>query len=179
MNPSQENNVLIEDWVRNIDIRPVQYADLHSMEWEGAYTHFRKIYQRTFQRALEGKTLMWVADLLNFGVVAQVFVQLESSRKDLADGKDTAYLYAFRVRPAFRNQGIGKDMLTFAENQVWRRGFLEITLNVAKNNAGAIRLYQRARYKIVGYEKGDWTFRDHHNNLRRIVEPAWKMSKKL
>ncbi len=173
-----QNNLRIENWIKQVLIRPVRSADLPSLEWEGAYIQYRKIYQRTFQRTREGKTLMWVGDFPPFGLVAQVFIQLESSRKDLADGINKAYLYALRVRPAFRNQGLGKKMIDHAERDIWQRGFSEITLNVAQNNESAIRLYQRIGYTIVGYEKGDWTFRDHNNNLRRVIEPAWKMSKK-
>jgi ribosomal protein S18 acetylase RimI-like enzyme len=179
MKLSPHNHFRIDDWITQIKIRPVRYSDLPSMEWEGAYTHFRKVYQRTYQKACEGKTLMWVVDLQTIGVIAQVFVQLESPRKDLADGKNVAYLYAFRVRPAYRNQGLGKKMLTFVEDEMQQRGFREITLNVAQRNEPAIRLYQQVGYQIVGYEKGDWTFHDHQNRLRRIIEPAWKMIKRL
>lgn len=179
MTPSIQHNLQSLNWVQEIIIRPARNEDLKSLEWEGAYIQYRKIYQRSFQKSCEGKTLMWVADFPNFGIVAQVFIQLESNRRDLADGTNKAYLYAFRVRPAFRNQGLGIKMLDFAEKDVWRRGFSEMTLNVAQKNEAAIRLYQRTGYTIVGYEKGDWTFRDHHNNLRRIIEPAWKMRKNL
>ncbi|MAT43179.1 MAG: hypothetical protein CL609_12625 [Anaerolineaceae bacterium] len=175
----QHHDLRSKNWVQEITFRPVRFTDLKSLEWEGAYIQYRKIYQRTFQKSCEGKTLMWAADLPNFGIVAQVFIQLESNRLDLADGTNKAYLYAFRVRPAYRNQGLGIKMLDFAEKDIWQRGFNEMTLNVAQKNEAAIRLYQRTGYTIIGYEKGDWTFRDHHNNLRRIIEPAWKMSKKL
>ncbi len=179
MKPATFPNYLIEDWIKKVIIRPVQYADLRSMEWEGAYTHFRKVYQRTYQKACDGKTRMWVADLPELGVIAQVFIQLESNRRDLADGSQRAYLYALRVRPSFRNQGLGEKLILFSENDVQQRNFSVMTLNVAQNNPGAIRLYQRLGYQIVGTEKGDWAFRDHKNNLRRIIEPAWKMEKRL
>lgn len=170
---------LIKNWVNLIQFRQVNYSDLRSLEWEGTYIHFRKVYLQAYQRTQEGKALMRVAELPQFGIVGQVFIQLISSRRDLADGIDKAYLYAFRVRPQFRNHGLGKKMLFYAETLLIKRGYSEIILNVAKKNINAIRLYENYGYQIVGNESGDWTFRDHNNETRRIVEPAWKMSKRI
>jgi hypothetical protein len=75
MTPSTQHNLQSLNWVQEIIIRPARNEDLKSLEWEGAYIQYRKIYQRTFQKSCEGKTLMWVADFPNFGIVAQVFIQ--------------------------------------------------------------------------------------------------------
>lgn len=169
----------INDWQQKTILRPVQLMDLRSLEWEGTYIHLRQVYKKAYQRSLEGKTLMWAADLPGVGIIGQIFFQLVSSRIDLADGKHRSYLYAFRIRPTYRYQGLGKMIMAYTENDLLNRGFREITLNVAKKNLPAIELYQKSGYKIVGHETGEWSFRDHQNKMRKIIEPAWRMLKRI
>ena len=167
------------DLIANVIMRKACRQDLRTLEWEGTYTHYRKVYENTFKRAQMGKTISWLAVLNSYGVIGQVFIQLISSRKDLANGNNRAYLYAFRVRPQFRGLGLGKAMMRFVEKDLLKRGYSEITLNVSKQNILALSLYKKQGYQIVGHESGDWTYRDHNNQLKRIIEPAWKMHKKL
>ncbi len=122
-------------------------GDLKDLEWEGEFKHFRLIYQNTFHRCLEGKALSWVAVHPSRGLIGQVFVQLECDRPELADGKDRAYMFSFRVKPEFRNRGLGSQMLAVLESDIASRSFRIITLNVARENTGALRLYERLGIK--------------------------------
>ena len=102
-----------------------------------------------------------------------------SLNMEAADGKKRAYLFAFRIRPAWRNRGIGTRMMDHIERDLPRRGFLFVTLNVAKENPGARRLYERLGYKVIGSKPGVWSFRDDEGNIQHMVEPAWRMMKRL
>lgn len=160
-------------------IRPVTEADLLALEWEGAYKKYRRMYANLFRNTRTGVTLMWLIESPEKEVIGQAFVMLRSGELDAADGIRRAYLFAFRVRPAWRNRGIGTLLMNYIENDLRERGFRFVTLNVAKENPDARRLYERLGYKVTGSKPGVWSYRDDEGNLQRVVEPAWRMKKRL
>ncbi len=160
-------------------IRPARRSDLPSLEWEGVYTHFRRVFERAYAYVLQGQAAMYLAEHPREGVVGQVFVQYVSSRPDLADGSRRAYVYSFRVKPAYRGQGIGTRLMQAAEADLRARGFRLVTLNVAKDNPLARRLYERLGYRVVADDPGQWSYEDHRGERRFVSEPAWRMEKSL
>lgn len=162
-----------------VQIRLIREKDLAALEWDGEYTHFRRIYADTYERTMQGRSLMWVADLPTQGVIGQVFIQLICDRPELADGLRRAYLYAFRIRPEFRSQGLGSTMLAVVEDDLSQRGFSWVTLNVARDNPRARKLYERHGYLVVAAEPGIWSFPDENGLWHTREEPAWRMQKYL
>jgi ribosomal protein S18 acetylase RimI-like enzyme len=160
-------------------IRQVQEADLPGLEWDGEYAHFRRLYADAFERSRRGKSVLWVAELPEVGLVGQAFVQLVCDRPELADGVSRAYMYAFRVRHAYRGRGLGSHILSRVEEDLRKRGFHSVTLNVARNNPGARRLYERHGYHVVAPESGIWSYLDEKGEWHTMEEPAWRMEKKL
>jgi len=154
-------------------------ADLPAMEWDGEYAHFRKLYAEAYQRAINGSALLWVAELPGPGIIGQVFIQLICDRPELADGFLRAYLYSFRIQSAYRRSGLGTRILKQVESELSRRGYKYVTLNVAKVNLDAQRLYLRMKYRIVAHEPGIWNYPDQNGEWHRVEEPAWRMEKKL
>jgi ribosomal protein S18 acetylase RimI-like enzyme len=159
--------------------RSLREEDLPQLEWDGEYTHYRQVYANAYRRSLNGLTLIWVAQIPENKIIGQVFVQLNSDRPELADGSSRAYLYAFRIRPEYRNLGLGSIFLTIVEEDIQNRGFTYLTLNVAKKNEDALRLYRRKGYKVVAHEPGRWSYTDHQGVMRHVIEPAWRMEKRL
>jgi ribosomal protein S18 acetylase RimI-like enzyme len=160
-------------------IRQVTQEDLSALEWEGEYTKYRRMFVTLYKESLIGRTLLWVITLPGGELIGQSFVMLKSSEQEAADGQNRAYIFAFRVKAAWRNHGIGRHLMEFIERDLVARGFKFITLNVAKNNHGAQRLYKRLGYKVIGSRSGNWTFRDHEGRLQHVHEPAWRMIKGL
>jgi len=167
------------NWYESIVFRQVKSTDLPALEWDGEYLHFRNVFKSAFERQLKGRSILWIADLQDFGLIGQVFIQLFSTRVDLADGTDRAYLYAFRIKEPFRNSGLGTRLIKMVEQDLINQHFTETTLNVSKDNPRAIHFYQKNGYKIVSEESGEWSYRDHNDVIRQVKEPAWKMIKKL
>ena len=160
-----------------VRIRPLVRADLPALEWEGEYIHFRRLYADVYRRVESGDGLMWVADLPGVGIIGQLFVSLSSNRPELSDGLRRAYIYGFRVRPRYRGFGIGTDMMVVVEADLFKRGYYWVTLNVAQDNPGALRLYERLGYQVIGYEPGEWSYIDHMGIRQEVKEPAWRMQK--
>ena len=162
-----------------IEIRLVNRQDLPALEWDGEYAHFRRLYRDVYQSALQGQALMWMAEIAYTSIVGQVFVQLNSARKELADGAKRAYVYGFRVRPAYQNKGIGSILLSTIEGDLLERDFEWITLNVGRQNTRARHFYERHGYRIVASETGDWSYLDEQNQRHEVHEPAWRMQKHI
>ncbi len=159
--------------------RMAQREDLPAMEWDGEYTHFRRLYQDAYESAQQGHALLWVVEVQGAGLIGQAFVQLSSSRRELADGVTKAYVYGFRVRPEYRGYGIGTRLMQVVEADLYRRGFRLVCLNVTRDNHGARRLYERLGYRVVAVEEGRWSYLDQHGVRQNVHEPAWRMEKRL
>ncbi len=169
----------VNHWLDQVIVRQVTESDLPAMEWDGEYTHFRRVYAEAYQRMRRGYTILWVADLPGTGLIGQVFIQLICDRPELADGDERAYLYSFRVRDVFRGQGLGSMMMEVVEEDLRQRGFLYITLNVARDNPRAQQLYLRRGYTVVAPEPGVWSYPDEKGVWHQVEEPAWRMEKTL
>ena len=127
----------------------------------------------------QGKVLMWVIESPGVGVFGQMFVQLSGARVELADGVTRAYLYSFRIQPAYRCQGLGSRFLCFVEEDLVQRRFIWASLNVGRDNPAARRFYERHGYRIVATEPGRWSYLDDRGHRQQVHEPAWRMQKSL
>ncbi len=160
-------------------IRHTTQADLLALEWNGTYTHFRRLYQEIYDSSLRGEAILWVLELPEVGVIGQLFVQLISSRKELADGIQRAYIYAFRIQPDYRGHGLGGRLLSAVEYDLHQRGFRIAVLNVSRENETARLFYQRQGYQVVAAEPGQWSYLDNLGRRCWVDEPAWRMEKML
>ncbi len=74
-------------------------------------------------------------------------------------GSRVGRIYSIAVTAQARGSGLGRGLLEHLESLARAHGLTEIRLEVRKDNAGAIGLYQRAGYEIFGeraayYEDG-------------------------
>jgi ribosomal protein S18 acetylase RimI-like enzyme len=166
-------------WLDQVIVRQVTEADLPAMEWDGEFSHFRRVYAEAYQRMLRGYTILWVAELPGTGLIGQVFIQFVCDRPELADGHERAYLYSFRVRDAFRGHGVGSYIMDVVEDDLRMREFQCVTLNVARDNPRAQQLYLRRGYRVVAPEPGVWSYPDEKGVWHQVEEPAWRMEKFL
>jgi ribosomal protein S18 acetylase RimI-like enzyme len=160
-------------------IRLANKDDLADLEWEGEYTHFRQLYADTYLMAEQGAALIWIAENNGTGLVGQCFVSLRRNHPDLAEGERRAYIYGFRVKPKFRNQGVGTHIMQTIEDDLSKRGFQRVTLNVGKDNLAARRFYERLGYRVIGSDPGYWSYIDDRGKRIDMHEPAWRMIKDL
>lgn len=162
---------------QQVVIRQAEERDLIALEWEGEYSHFRHIFTEAFRLQELGDVLMWIVELPDFGLIGQLFIQLYGPEQIQTSKTKFAYIYGFRIRPDFRGMGIGSRLLKSVEADLENRGFERISLNVARENEDARRLYEREGYRVVAPEPGIWSYLDEKGRRRFVNEPAWRMEK--
>lgn len=164
---------------KQVIIRLAARQDLPALEWEGEFTHFRHVFADAYRLMELGDVIMWVAELPDFGLIGQLFIQLYGPNQIQANVNKYAYIYGFRVRPVYQGKGIGSRMLGTAESDLVRRGFKRIALNVAQDNEEARRLYERRGYHVTAPEPGIWSYLDDKGRRQFVNEPAWRMEKQF
>jgi len=161
-----------------IVFRLAEKIDLPKLEWNGEYTHYRRVFQRAYEDQLAGKRLMLVADL-NGTLIGQVFIQLDSYDGLFVTTGKHAYLYSLRVMGMFRGHGLGTALLSEAESLLLERDYETVSIAAAKDNPGARRLYERLGFEVVSEDSGRWQYIDHEGRMRQVVEPCWILEKRL
>lgn len=162
----------------SITIRPLEKTDLPKLEWFGAYLHYRNLFKRSYDERQQGRREMFVADCNDYPI-GRLFILFTSRNEAIADGRHRAYLYSFAVMEMFRGSGIGSQLIESAESYLIAHQFAVATIAVAKNNIGALRLYERYGYHIFDQENSDWNYVDHLGVTRRVREPSWLLEKSL
>ena len=66
----------------------------------------------------------------------------------------TFYIACLAFYPEFRNQGLGTNLMSFAEETAKRAGAVKLELDAETYNEGAIRFYQRFGMSAVGEPRG-------------------------
>ncbi len=84
----------------------------------------------------------WTLDK-NGELIAELYVFFNLADKDFADGKTTAYLCAFRVKPEYRGKGKGTQLMMAVLKDLKDRGFRNVTIGVGSDEPQNYRLYQR------------------------------------
>lgn len=159
-------------------IRAATEADLPGLEWGGEYAHFRRLFEKAMEQARKGRRVLLLAEI-DDQIVGQIFVQFTTRAAYSARGVSSGYLYAFRVKATYRNQGVGTQLLQEAEANLRGRGIGRAVISVAQDNAAAQRLYQRYGYKPFASDAGQWSYIDHKGRLREVREPAYVLEKWL
>lgn len=163
----------------DIQIRQVRAADLPLLEWNGELSHYRQLFRQVFEQSQRRRTLMWFVSSPEYPIIGQVFVQLISTRLELADGFYRAHVFSFRVIPELRSQGIGGILLRKVEQDLLHRGFHRACLNVVRTNLRGRAFYARHGYEVIGEDPGIWSYQDLDGVWHNMEEPAWRMEKPL
>ena len=89
-----------------------------------------------------GNAIFWTLDN-NGELIGELYAFLDLEDKDFADGINTAYLCAFRVKKEYRGQGNGSRLMAAVLSELKKAGFRYATIGVESNEPQNIRLYQR------------------------------------
>lgn len=161
-----------------IVIRQAEKSDISKLEWYGQFRHFRFVFRKAYREQQAGRRIILIAACQGFPI-GRLFIQLNSRNLLIADGIHRGYLYSFQVMEMFQRQGIGGRLIEIAEAILLQRHYRTVTIAVAKENSGALRLYERYGYEIFGEDAGEWQYHDHRRQIRQVNEPCWLLSKSI
>ncbi|NIS78797.1 MAG: GNAT family N-acetyltransferase [Anaerolineales bacterium] len=155
----------------HIHVRLAKGSDLEAMEWEGEYRRYRRVYQRAMADMRRGRRIILVAEV-GEELVGQIFIQLHIHRREFRRGVSSAYIHAFRVRPAYRNRGVGTRLILEAEQVLRDHGLKRAVIAAAHANPDARRLYERLGFRKFMSDPGHWSYVDHLGRLQNVHEPS-------
>ncbi len=159
-------------------IREARESDLPALEWEGEYTHFRRLYRQALDEAKMGRRILLIVE--NEGeIVGQIFIHLKSKLNHHFAPDRTGYLYSFRVKPEYRFMGIGTSLLREAEEMLLDYGFSRAVISVVKDNVPARLLYEKLGYTIFTEDPGEWSYFDDLGVLKQVIEPSFVLGKRI
>jgi ribosomal protein S18 acetylase RimI-like enzyme len=161
-----------------VTLRLARREDLPLLEWFGQFTHYRRLYRRTFEDQQHQRRLMLVAECNHFPI-GQIFIHLSDAGRPDSSRNYRGYLYSLRVMVPFRGHGIGTELILKAEELLIEQGYNWAVIAVAKDNPGARRLYERLGYAVYGDDPGRWRYMDHKGRIRQVTEPSWMLQKRL
>lgn len=97
-------------------------------------------------------------------------------------GKQTAYDAGTGVIPAYRRQGVGKELFAFMVPRLKKAGLSQYLLEVLTGNESAVALYRKlgfveTRRLAVFRRKEPVARRDEVDgvSIRRVVRPSWRL----
>jgi ribosomal protein S18 acetylase RimI-like enzyme len=153
-------------------------SDLPKLEWYGQYTHFRRVFQKTYEEQEAGYRLMLLA-VTNNWPIGQMFIQLANFDDPFVDMRRRGYFYSFRVMDAFQGRGLGSALLEEAIRVLAERRYDTVSIAAAKDNPGAKRLYERHGFRVVAEDPGRWHYVDHEGRTHYVSEPCYILEREV
>jgi ribosomal protein S18 acetylase RimI-like enzyme len=162
----------------SVSIRRVRKSDLPALEWDGEYTHFRKIFQHSYKEAESGNRILLIAEA-DGELIGQIFIHLNAANLGTNIAQPTAYLYSFRVRQAYRGMGVGSKLLSYAEETLREQGFQIAVIAVSKSNERALDFYQKWGFSVFREDSGRWSYHDHQGQFQQVHDPSYMLMKEI
>ncbi len=142
----------------DIDIRPVQPADLDALEaLEKRTFETDRLSRRSFRRWISGEHRAFKVATVD-GVLAGYILII------LHRGTRLARLYSIAVDSRMRGRGLGRKLIEAGEKAARAAGRIDMRLEVRKDNQSAITLYEQLGYHRFG-EYEDY-YEDHQDAFR-------------
>lgn len=153
--------------MNEIIVRPLTHADISAVAevvvvaWQVAYRQIlpdalldnlsiAQAEQRWLERIEEPDKATFVAEL-NARVVG--FVRCGPSRDGDDDPSQIGEIYAIYVHPDHWGQGVGRALLSAANQHLRQRGFTQVTLWTLRDNSSARAFYKKAGLTLDGATK--------------------------
>ncbi len=141
-----------------IDVRPVQLADLDALEaLEKRTFDTDRLSRRSFRRWISGEHRAFKVATVD-GVLAGYILII------LHRGTRLARLYSIAVDSQMRGRGLGRKLIEAGEKAARKAGRIDMRLEVRKDNDAAIQLYEQLGYHRFG-EYEDY-YEDHQDAFR-------------
>ena len=110
-------------WFPNLNIRLIRKSDLPALEWEGEFSHFRRLFAEAYQSAMLGRAVLWLAEIVEHELIGQLFVQLSSGRRNWRTALIGHTSTDFGSNRPIAAKGSGHVLLEVAEADLIERSY--------------------------------------------------------
>ncbi len=170
---------MTEDWLDRVTIRLMKEEDLPEIEWGGEYARYRKVYREVFHNFQKGISLPYIAETEDDGIIGQVFLTRKEPNPSYSPRSRYFFLSSFRIKPAFRDKGLGSKMLQICFREVRNHRLRDIFLNCSKDNNRARRFYEKNGFRVVRIDEGTWTYINNEGLVVSEPQNSYLMKKTL
>lgn len=114
-------------------------------------------------------------------LIGELYIFWDSEDKDEANGKDRAYLCAFRIKEEFSGQGLGKKLMERVLERISEMDFSEATIGADNNDAERLtNMYKSWGFsELIKLQDVDHHYIDGNNNPTYYETPYPLYLKKL
>ncbi|MBR6088910.1 MAG: GNAT family N-acetyltransferase [Anaerolineaceae bacterium] len=168
-----------DHWLSTVRIRLLREEDLPALEWDGEYRRYRRIYREVYRNSQKGLSVPLVAETAEDGLVGQVFLSQKDPNPYYNPVSRYYFLSSFRVKPQFRDHGLGSLLLQACEKQTRLHHLRDIFLNCAMENNRARWFYEEHGFRVVRVDESDWSFVDDEGFVITEHQNACLMKKTL
>jgi ribosomal protein S18 acetylase RimI-like enzyme len=134
--------------VDDLRIDDLTEADLPSLGWSGTRLHLVSV-RRALDRVRSGEVEYLVVRAPNGDPVAKAGI-------DYTANPGTGTLWQMTTIQELRGLGIGKHLISAAENRIRKRGLAVAELDVEVDNPRARTLYERLGYREASRQPAAW-----------------------
>ena len=170
---------MTENWLDTVKIRLMREEDLPALEWDGEFRRYRRIYQEVYRNSQKGISIPLVAETDEDGLVGQVFLSQKEPNPNYTSNSRYYFLSSFRVKPQFRDLGLGSLLLLSCEKQVKLHRLRDIYLNCSVENHRARWFYEEHGFRVVRIDENNWTFVNDEGFVVSEPQHAYLMKKTL
>ena len=162
-----------------VTIRLIREDDLPALEWNGEYARYRRVYSEVYRNFMKGISLPFVAETAADGIIGQVFLTKKDPNPAYSPHNPYFFLSSFRVKPEFRDHGVGARLLQVCEEQTRMHHMRDIYLNCAADNRLARKFYEAHSFRVIRMDQSEWTFVNHEGFVVTEPQTAYLMKKTL
>lgn len=158
----------------DITVRPAVEGDVADLSFSmGGDVSHEQLVNR-WREHVAGYRVMLVA-LLDGDVAGTVSMGGHNHQRP-----DSLRLFALDVASTMRRHGVGSALVDAVEHEASLRGLGHVNLEVAVENSGAVRLYEKLGYRRVGQPIIDrWQRHTPGSGWEQVEGPAWVMTKNV
>jgi ribosomal protein S18 acetylase RimI-like enzyme len=127
----------------NIRVGVIDDFKLLNQDWAWSQADWQRDAQiDTIQSINDGKQEFWVIEN-NEQLIGEVHIAWDQEDNDQANGVTRAYLFALRIHPDYRGQGLGSKLVARVIERIQERGFFEVTIGAYKDEPHLMELYEK------------------------------------
>jgi ribosomal protein S18 acetylase RimI-like enzyme len=131
--------------------------------------------QAHFMKGIEdGEIEFWtVEEGRNNRLVGELYIFWDSTDKDEADGKNRAYLCAFRINDEFQGLGLGSNLMKRVLQRIVEKDYCEVTIGVESDDERLIKMYNAWGFiDLIKLQNIDLHNIDIHGNAQPVSIPT-------